>query len=465
MKEFFENPLCTRYASKEMQRNFSDSTRFGLWRRLWLALAKSEKALGLEITDEQIAEMEAHLDDIDYEEAERIEAEIHHDVVSHIHAFAKQCPKAKPIIHLGATSCFVTDNSELIMMYRALNILKAKLKKVILNLSDFALKYKSLPTLAMTHLQAAQLTTVGKRAALYVQDFMMDYENLCSLIDNFKLRGIKGTTGTAASFLELFEGDGKKVEKLNDLVVKEMGFDKSFAVTGQTYPRKYDFMILSALSGIAQSASKFATDLRILQAKKEIEEPFAKSQVGSSAMAYKRNPMLSERICALSRYIMTLPLNSAFTAATQWFERTLDDSANRRIVNAEAFLGTDAVLMLLDKVTNGLVVYKKMIERHVMEELPFMATENILMNSVKAGGDRQVLHEKIRQLSMEAAANVKEKGGDNDLIERLKRDEEFKEYISCIDDALISEKYTGMAKEQTEKYIASVLERLGKEEL
>lgn len=464
MKPLYENPLCTRYSSTEMQTIFSDDVRFGLWRRLWLALAKSEKALGLDITDEQIAELSAHLDDINYEDALAKEKEIHHDVMSHIYALGLLCPKAKPIIHLGATSCFVTDNSELIMMYRALKLVKERLIKVIKNLSDFALEYKDMPTLGFTHLQAAQLTTVGKRATLYVQELMMDLENVNSLLENFKLRGIKGTTGTQASFLELFNGDHEKVKRLNEMVVGEMGFKNYFAVSGQTYPRKYDFFILSTLSGIAQSASKFANDLRILQSKKEMEEPFGKKQVGSSAMAYKRNPMLSERICALSRYLISLPQNPAMTSSTQWFERTLDDSANRRLTNSEAFLTADSILLLMDKVTTGMVVYPKIIEKHVGEELPFMATENILMDCVKAGGDRQALHEAIRECSMEAAAHVKIDGLENDLIERLKAKAAFKPFKDLIDKAMDARLYIGRASVQTEEYVSGeVLPALEKE--
>ena len=464
MKPLYENPLCTRYSSTEMQTIFSDDVRFGLWRRLWLALAKSEKALGLDITDEQIAELSAHLDDINYEDALAKEKEIHHDVMSHIYALGLLCPKAKPIIHLGATSCFVTDNSELIMMYRALKLVKERLIKVIKNLSAFALEYKDMPTLGFTHLQAAQLTTVGKRATLYVQEFMMDLENINFILDGFKLRGIKGTTGTQASFLELFNGDHEKVKRLNEMVVGEMGFKNYFAVSGQTYPRKYDFFILSTLSGIAQSASKFANDLRILQSKKEMEEPFGKKQVGSSAMAYKRNPMLSERICALSRYLISLPQNPAMTSSTQWFERTLDDSANRRLTNSEAFLTVDSILLLMDKVTTGMVVYPKIIEKHVGEELPFMATENILMDCVKAGGDRQALHEAIRECSMEAAAHVKIDGLENDLIERLKAKDAFKPFKDLIDKAMDAKLYIGRASVQTEEYISGeVLPALKKE--
>lgn len=464
MKPLYENPLCTRYSSTEMQTIFSDDVRFGLWRRLWLALAKSEKALGLDITDEQIAELSAHLDDINYEDALAKEKEIHHDVMSHIYALGLLCPKAKPIIHLGATSCFVTDNSELIMMYSALKLVKERLIKVIKNLSDFALEYKDMPTLGFTHLQAAQLTTVGKRATLYVQELMMDLENVNSLLENFKLRGIKGTTGTQASFLELFNGDHEKVKRLNKMVVGEMGFKNYFAVSGQTYPRKYDFFILSTLSGIAQSASKFANDLRILQSKKEMEEPFGKKQVGSSAMAYKRNPMLSERICALSRYLISLPQNPAMTSSTQWFERTLDDSANRRLTNSEAFLTADSILLLMDKVTTGMVVYPKIIEKHVGEELPFMATENILMDCVKAGGDRQALHEAIRECSMEAAAHVKIDGLENDLIERLKAKDAFKPFKDLIDKAMDARLYIGRASVQTEEYVSGeVLPALEKE--
>lgn len=446
-----ENPLGTRYASKDMIKIFSQQHRISLWRKLWTALAEAEAELGIDISKAQTDQMKQHWDDIDFETAEKKEAEIHHDVMSHIYAFGLCCPDAKPIIHLGATSCFVTDNSELIQMYEALVIIKEKLIRVITNITEFAEKHKAMPCLGMTHLQAAQPTTVGKRACLYLQDFTMDLEEINNILSAFMLRGAKGTTGTQASFLELFEGNGEKVALLDKLVAHKMGFEAVFPVTGQTYTRKFDYKITSALAGIGISASKFANDMRILQSKKEQEEPFGKSQVGSSAMAYKRNPMMSERVCALARYLETLPVNSAMTASTQWFERTLDDSANRRIVNSQAFLTADAILMIMDKITAGIVVYDKMTEKNLMAELPFMATENILMDSVKLGGDRQKLHEVIRTHSMQAAANVKN-GGENDLLDRLLASEEFKPYKSVISSALDPSRYIGRAKEQTEEY-------------
>lgn len=452
----YSNPLSERYAGKEMLNVFSEQHRIGLWRRLWLALAQSEKELGLAITDEQLSEMSAHLDDIDFELAAKREAEVKHDVMSHIYAFGVVCPLAKPIIHLGATSCFVTDNSELIQMYEGLTILKGRLKKVISQLVAFAKKYADLPALGLTHYQAAQLTTVGKRTCLYIQDLCFDLERVLSLLDGYKLRGAKGTTGTQASYLELFEGDFEKVKALDLLVAKKMGFDAVYAVSGQTYSRKFDYAVLSCLSGIAQSASKFATDLRLLQSRKEMEEPFGKNQVGSSAMAYKRNPMLSERVCALSRYLMSLPINSAFTEATQWFERTLDDSANRRIVNSQAFLAADAILAVLEKVTDGIVVYPKVVEKYVKEELPFIASENLLMEAVKAGGDRQTLHEVIRTHAMAAAMNVKQNGGSNDFIERLSSDATFAPYVSCLASALDPKSYVGCAPMQVADFLSQV---------
>lgn len=449
MSELYSNPLSSRYASTEMLTIFSEQHRIGLWRRLWLALAESEKELGLNITDLQLNEMRAHLDDIDFDLAKKREDEVHHDVMSHIYAFGVCCPNAKPIIHLGATSCFVTDNSELIQMYEALNILTARLKTVISNFCNFALKYKDLPTLGLTHGQAAQLTTVGKRTTLYIQDLCFDLQNILNILNNYKLRGAKGTTGTQASFYELFEGDYEKVKAMDLRVASKMGFSHVYDVTGQTYTRKFDYTVLSALSGIAQSASKYATDLRLLQAKKEMEEPFGKKQVGSSAMAYKRNPMMSERVCSLSRYLISLPVNAAMTEATQWFERTLDDSANRRIVNSQAFLAADAILIILEKLSAGAVVYEKVVAKYVAEELPFMASENLLMEAVKAGGDRQVLHEVIRTHAMAAAMNVKEEGGINDFISRVSQDKEFAPYLACLDNVLISTKYTGCAPMQT----------------
>lgn len=382
------DPLTQRYASKEMMYIFSDDNKFTTWRKLWIALAEGEKSLGLDITDEQINEMKAHINDIDYDVARAKEKEVRHDVMAHVHAFGAQCPSAMPIIHLGATSCYVGDNTDLIVYYEALTLVRKKLVNILDILKNFAMKYRSLPTLGFTHLQPAQLVTVGKRACLWMQDFTLDFDNLEHVMSNYKLRGVKGTTGTQASFMQLFDNDGDKVKKLNEIVIEKMGFNKAFAVTGQTYPRKVDYNILALLSEIAQSAYKLAGDIRILQNMKEIEEPFEKSQIGSSAMAYKRNPMRSERICSLARYVMSLPVNGAMTASTQWFERTLDDSANKRLVMAQSFLAIDAILDLLINVTDGLVVYDKVIDKHIQAELPFMATEVILMECVKRGGNR-----------------------------------------------------------------------------
>ena len=418
----YENPLITRYASREMSENFSDEKRFKLWRKLWIALAESEMELGLNIKQSQIDEMKKYADDINFDVAAKYEKQVRHDVMAHVHAFGDQAKSAMPIIHLGATSCFVDCNSELIIMFDALKIIKNRLVNVIDKLRAFALRYKDLPTLGFTHLQPAQLTTVGKRATLWLQDLEMDYNNLENLFAQFKLRGVKGTTGTQASFMELFDGDEGKVKELEKRVVSKMGFDKVYGVTGQTYPRKFDYNVLCVLSQIAQSAYKFSNDIRILQNMKEIEEPFEKSQIGSSAMAYKRNPMRCERMGSLARFVISLPMNSAITAGTQWFERTLDDSANRRIVNAQAFLALDGILNIYMNVSENLVVYDKVIAKHIAAELPFMATENIMMECVKAGGNRQDLHERIRVLSMEAGRNVKERGGDNNLIELIKAD-------------------------------------------
>ena len=437
MTDRYENPLITRYASKEMSKIFSDDQKFSTWRKLWIALAESEKELGLDvITQEQIDEMKQHVYDINYDVAVKREKEVRHDVMAHVFAFSQLCPKAAPIIHLGATSCYVTDNADLINFYQALCLVRKKLVNTIEKLADFAEKYKALPTLGFTHLQPAQLTTVGKRATLWAYELVLDYHNLEFVIENTMLRGVKGTTGTQASFLNLFDGDHEKVRQLEKLVVKKMGFEKAFAVTGQTYTRKYDSNILNVLSGIAQSASKFANDIRILQSIKEVEEPFEKSQIGSSAMAYKRNPMRSERICALSRYVMSLPVNTAFTAATQWMERTLDDSANRRIVIAQAFLAVDAILNLYMNISENLVVNDKVIEKHIREELPFMATENILMACVKAGGNRQELHERIRELSMQASYAVKKEGKACNLIELIKNDDAFARVRDNIDEMI-----------------------------
>lgn len=458
MSTNYVDPLTTRYATKPMLEQFAEKTRMILWRKLWLALAESEKELGLNITDEQISQMKEHLEDINFDVAKERERIVRHDVMAYVYAYGQQCPKAMPIIHLGATSCYVTDNSDAIIYHDALILVRNKLVNVMEKLAKFALKYADMPTLGFTHLQPAQLVTVGKRAALWLQELEMDYENLEFAIANTKLRGVKGTTGTQASFLQLFDGNHEKVKKLNELVVKKMGFDKSFAVSGQTYSRKYDYNILSALSQIAQSAYKFANDIRILQNMKEIEEPFEKNQIGSSAMAYKRNPMRSERICSLARYVITLPANAANTAATQWFERTLDDSANRRLVMAQAFLSIDAILEIYMNVADGLVVYENTINKHIMAELPFMSTEVILMECVKAGGDRQELHEKIRVHSMEASKMVKQYGKDNDLIDRIKKDKAFSAINDKIDSILNPKNFIGRAKEQTIEFINEIIQ-------
>lgn len=454
----YTNPLITRYASKEMQHAFSDEKRFKLWRKLWIALAESEMELGLNITQEQVDELKEYADDIDYELAQQFEREVRHDVMAHVKAYGAYAKKAMPIIHLGATSCFVNCNAEAIMLDEALDIILKKLVNVMDKLKRFALKYKDLPTLGFTHLQPAQLTTVGKRATLWLQDLEMDYENLVHAKNCIKLRGVKGTTGTQASFMELFNGDEEKVKELQNRVVAKMGYDKVYGVTGQTYPRKMDYNILCVLSQIAQSAYKFSNDIRILQNMKEIEEPFEKNQIGSSAMAYKRNPMRSERIGALAKYTISLPVNSALTASTQWFERTLDDSANRRIVNAQAFLSVDAILNIYMNVAENLVVYEKVIAKHIRAELPFMATENIMMECVKAGGNRQELHERIRVLSMEAGKNVKVEGGENNLIELIKQDEMFRPVWDHIDDILDPTKFIGRAPSQTVEFIQNEID-------
>lgn len=451
----YQNPLITRYASKDMAENFSDEKRFKLWRKLWIALAESEMELGLNIKKTQIDEMKKYAEDINFELAEKFEREVRHDVMAHVKAFGEQAASAMPIIHLGATSCYVDCNSELIIIYDALNLIKAKLVNVIDKLSAFAIKYKGLPTLGFTHLQPAQLTTVGKRATLWLQDLIMDYNSLENLIASFKLRGVKGTTGTQASFMELFNGDENKVKELENKVVQKLGFDKVYGVTGQTYPRKFDYNVLCVLSQIAQSAYKFSNDVRILQNMKEVEEPFEKSQIGSSAMAYKRNPMRSERMGSLARFVISLPMNSAITAGTQWFERTLDDSANRRIVNAQAFLALDGILNIYMNVCENLVVYEKVIAKHINAELPFMATENIMMECVKAGGNRQELHEKIRVLSMEAGKNVKVEGKDNNLIELIKACDDFSPVHGKLDDILNADKFIGRAPSQVEEFINS----------
>ena len=457
-KSIYENPLNTRYASREMQENFGDEKRFRLWRKLWIALAESEMELGLPVTQEQVDEMKAHAEDIDYERAEEYERRVRHDVMAHVKTFGDAAPKAAPIIHLGATSCFVDCNSEVMIMRDALDIITRKLVNVMEKLKNFALRYKDVPTLGFTHLQPAQLTTVGKRATLWLQDLMLDYENVENLYAHFRLRGVKGTTGTQASFLELFDGDTERVKELERRVVKKLGWDKVYGVTGQTYPRKFDYNVLCVLSQIAQSAYKFSNDIRILQNMKEIEEPFEKSQIGSSAMAYKRTPMRSERMGSLARYMISLPMNTAVTASTQWFERTLDDSANRRIVLAQAFLTVDAILNIYLNVAENLVVYEKVIAKHIAAELPFMATENIMMECVKAGGNRQELHERIRVLSMEAGRNVKVEGGENDLLDRIKKDGMFRPVWDRLDDILDAKKFVGRAPQQTVEFIETEID-------
>ena len=452
----YTSPLSTRYSSNEMQYVFSEEFKFRTWRRLWISLAKAEKQLGLDITDEQIAELEAHADDINFEVAEARERIVRHDVMSHVYAYGVQCPNAEPIIHLGATSCYVGDNTDVIILREASRLVLKKAARVIKNLAVFADKYKALPCLAYTHLQPAQLTTVGKRATLWMNELAMDIENLEWQLANLKLLGSKGTTGTQASFMELFSGDETKVKKLEQLIAEDMGFEKCVPVSGQTYSRKVDAYFLSALSGVAQSAYKFANDMRILQSFEEMEEPFEKNQIGSSAMPYKRNPMRCERICALARYVIADSLNPAFTAGTQWFERTLDDSANKRISVAEAFLAVDAILNIYMNVSDGMVVYDKVINRRVMEKLPFMATENIMMESVKRGGDRQELHEIIRVYSHQAAAKVKLEGGTNDLIDRIAADDRIPlskdEIVSQLNPGL----YTGRCASQVTEFLDEV---------
>lgn len=453
MRNTYSTPLNSRYASKEMSYIFSNEMKFKTWRRLWVALAEGEKELGINITDEQIRELKDNVENINYEVAIQREKETRHDVMSHVYAYGVQCPKAKGIIHLGATSCYVGDNTDLIIMKEGLLLIRKKIINVIKNLKDFALKYKGLPTLGFTHLQPAQLTTVGKRATLWIHDLLLDLENLDFVIDKLRFRGVKGTTGTQASFMELFDGDEEKIKALDRIVTEKMGFKESYSVTGQTYPRKVDSIILNTLSEIAQSAYKFSNDLRILQSMKEIEEPFEKNQIGSSAMAYKRNPMRSERMSALARFVLVTSMNPAITASTQWFERTLDDSANKRLSVSEAFLALDGVLNLYMNISSNLVVYEKVIEAHVNNELPFMATENILMEEVKMGGDRQELHEKIRVHSMEAARKVKEEGLDNDLIERLINDPSFSLDEEKAKSILAAKKFTGRAENQVLDFI------------
>ena len=456
----FLNPLTDRYDSKEMSYNWSPQKKHSTWRRLWLALAECEKELGLNITDEQLNEMRQHLDDIDFQAVEAVEKDLRHDVMSHIHVFGKQCPAAMPIIHLGATSCYVTDNTELIQMRDGLKLLRGKLLKVIRLLADFAMKNRNLPTLGFTHYQPAQLTTVGKRFSLYLQDFMLDFERLEFELDRLPFRSVKGTTGTQASFMALFEGDQEKIKLLEKNVAAKMGFDRVIPVSGQTYTRKVDYFVLTVLSGIAQSAYKMAGDIRLLANLREMEEPFGKKQIGSSAMAYKRNPMRSERVCALSRYLINLPLNAAQTEATQWFERTLDDSANRRLSLPESFLCADIILSLVINIIDGIQVWPNVIAKRVAAELPFMATENILMAAVKAGGNRQELHEAIRVHSMEAAKQIKEFGRDNDLIERIKNDPAFSSIKDRIDSIVNPHDFIGRAPEQVEELVATYIEPL-----
>lgn len=451
------SPLSGRYASKEMQYIFSQDKKFTTWRRLWIALAEAERELGLNISEEQIAELKEHVNDINYDVAIAREKEVRHDVMSHVYAYGVQCPKAKGIIHLGATSCYVGDNTDIIIMTEGLKLVKKKLLNVMSKLADFADKYKALPTLAFTHFQPAQPTTVGKRATLWLMELTLDYDDICYLIDSMKLLGSKGTTGTQASFLELFDGDQEKIKKIDKLIAKKMGFADCYPVSGQTYSRKVDSRVLNVLAGIASSAHKFSNDIRLLQHLKEVEEPFEKSQIGSSAMAYKRNPMRSERIASLSRYVMSDLMNPYITAATQWFERTLDDSANKRLSVPEAFLAIDGILDLYMNVADGLVVYEKVIEKHIMAELPFMATENIMMDAVKRGGDRQELHEKIRTLSMEAGRNVKERGLDNNLLELIAAEPSFNITLEELKKQMDPSKYTGRSKEQVEDFLKEVI--------
>ena len=453
----YVSPLSERYASKEMQYIFSPDMKFRTWRRLWIALAETEKELGLNITQEQIDELKAHAEDINYDVAKERERQVRHDVMSHVYAYGVQCPKAKGIIHLGATSCYVGDNTDIIVMTEALKLVKKKLVNVIAELSAFADKYKDQPTLAFTHFQPAQPTTVGKRATLWTQEFLLDLEDLEYVLGTMKLLGSKGTTGTQASFLELFDGDQETIDKIDPMIAEKMGFKECYPVSGQTYSRKVDTRVANILAGIAASAHKMSNDIRLLQHLKEVEEPFEKSQIGSSAMAYKRNPMRSERIASLSRYVMVDALNPAITSATQWFERTLDDSANKRLSIPEGFLAIDGILDLCLNVVDGLVVYPKVIEKHMMAELPFMATENIMMDAVKAGGDRQELHERIRELSMEAGRNVKEKGLDNNLLELIAADPAFNLSLEELQKTMDPAKYVGRAPIQVDVYLKNVV--------
>ena len=454
----YVSPLSERYASKEMQYVFSPDKKFKTWRRLWIALAETEKELGLSITQEQIDELKAHAEDINYEVAKEREKVVRHDVMSHVYAYGQQCPKAKGIIHLGATSCYVGDNTDIIVMSEALEIVRKKLINVIAELAKFADNYKNQPTLAFTHFQPAQPTTVGKRATLWMQEFLMDLQDLEYVKSTLKLLGSKGTTGTQASFLELFDGDQEKIDQIDPMIAKKLGFEECYPVSGQTYSRKVDTRVLNVLAGIAASAHKFSNDIRLLQHLKEVEEPFEKTQIGSSAMAYKRNPMRSERIASLSRYVMIDALNPAITSATQWFERTLDDSANKRLSVPEGFLAIDGILDLCLNVVDGLVVYPKVIEKRLMSELPFMATENIMMDAVKAGGDRQELHERIRELSMEAGRNVKEKGLDNNLLDLIAADPAFGLNEEELKKTMDPAKYVGRAPLQVENFLKKVVD-------
>ena len=453
----YVSPLSERYASKEMQYIFSPDMKFRTWRRLWIALAETEKELGLPITQEQIDELKAHKDDINYDVAKERERQVRHDVMSHVYAYGVQCPKAKGIIHLGATSCYVGDNTDIIVMTEALKLVKKKLVNVIAELAKFAEKYKDLPTLAFTHFQPAQPTTVGKRATLWMQEFMLDLEDLNYVLSTMKLLGSKGTTGTQASFLELFDGDQETIDKIDPMIAEMMGFKQCYPVSGQTYSRKVDTRVVNILAGIAASAHKFSNDIRLLQHLKEVEEPFEKSQIGSSAMAYKRNPMRSERIASLSRFVMVDAMNPAITSATQWFERTLDDSANKRLSVPEGFLAIDGILDLCLNVVDGLVVYPKVIEKRLRSELPFMATENIMMDAVKAGGDRQELHERIRELSMEAGKTVKVEGKDNNLLELIAADPAFNLTLEELEKTMDPAKYTGRASVQVDAFLKNVI--------
>ena len=458
IRDIYESPFSTRYASDEMQYLFSQNMKFRTFRKLWIALARAEQKAGLDITDEQIAELEAHKDDVNFEAAEAYEKKLRHDVMAHVHAYGDQCPKARPIIHLGATSCYVGDNTDVIIMREALKLVRKKVLAVMKNLRDFALEYKGMPAPGYTHLQPAQLTTVGKRASLWLYELSLDLDDLDYVAGSLKLLGSKGTTGTQASFLELFDGDEEKIKQVENDIAAEMGFDSCVPVSGQTYTRKFDSRVMNVLTGIAQSAYKFANDLRILQSFKEMEEPFEKNQIGSSAMPYKRNPMRSERICALARYVISDSINPAITSSTQWFERTLDDSANKRLSMAEGFLAIDSILNIYINVTAGLVVYPKMVERRIMNELPFIASENILMDAVKKGGDRQELHELIREHSIAAGKRVKEEGLDNDLIERIANDPRFGLSRDEIVTNLDPKNYTGRSEHQVEEFIRDVID-------